>query len=79
MDKKKEKLFGFNLVDASALLLFISAVFMLLFGLYELYLVLVYYNETGEILVVSTIILIVCFAYALYVIYKTVQHRKKNP
>ena len=75
---KKEKLFGFNMVDASALLLFVFALLMLFFGLFELYTIFTYYNATEEIPVVYTVIFILLMTFAIYIMYKTILHRKRN-
>ena len=73
-----EKLFGFRLVDASALLLFISAVGMLVLGVLELYIIVEYYNATGEIPPAHFIVFIVTMSFSLYILYKTLTFKKQR-
>lgn len=72
-----EKLFGFRLVDASALLLFIGSAIMMIFGLYVLYLIVEYYNATGSVPAAHLVIFLVCIIFSTYILYKTITYRKK--
>jgi len=71
------KLFGFKLVNASALLLFIGSAIMLIFGLYVFYLILEYYNAYGTVPPLHLIIFLICMIFSIYIFYKTLVFRKK--
>jgi len=74
----KEKLFGFNLHDASALLLFIMSISLLIVCIGYTYFAIEYYNNTGSVPVAYVIIIFGLFIFATYVLYKTIKHRKKQ-
>lgn len=78
MPDPKERLFGFRLVDASALLLFIFSVSLLIFSMFEMYFIMNYYNDTDRIPVAYVVVMIVTLSISIYILYKTLTFRKKR-
>ena len=72
---KKVRLFGFILVDASAVLLFVMALGLIFVGLYEMYLVYVYYNAYALIPPLETILMLLTMTLGLYILIQTLRHR----
>jgi len=73
-----EKLFGFKLTDTSALLLFITFTMVLLLGLYELYMAINIYNNTGVFPPLYFLLAMILISISFYILYKTLQHRKRT-
>lgn len=69
------RLFGFKLENASAVLLFVFAVGLLLIGFYEIYIIWSYMNETGQIPIVHLIFMILVFTLGIYILFQTLRHR----
>lgn len=78
MGMGKVKLFGFNLTETSALLLFIFALSLMFVGAYGIYITIQAYNQLdyiagGYLLAYSTILLL-----GVYTLSKTVRFRNKS-
>jgi len=74
----RDRLFGFRLVDASALIMFVFALGMLMIGFYYMYAVYVYYNATGLIAPIQTIIMLFTLMLGMYIMFATLRYRRKT-
>lgn len=74
----KDRLFGFRLVDASALLMFVFALGLLLIGFYYMYATYVYINAYGQIPVIEVIVMLLTLMVGFYIVYATLRYRSKT-
>ncbi len=72
------KIFGFNLTETSALLLFISGMIFVFVGGYGIYQVFQTYNITDTIAIGFLLFYGLILLFGVYLVFKTIKHRDKS-